>query len=239
MKDIGYGKGYRYAHDEPDGYAAGERYFPEDMPDRRYYVPAPRGLEIKIGEALAARRARDREPARVNVSARIRRRIIVLDPKLLRSDLPEVAAELARRGFALDVASIAALEEQRKAAQIEADRLRAERNANAKATGQAKAQGRDAAPLIELGESLAQRLAAVEGQLEAIQAELAEPAAGPAQHPACERAARDAMRPTTWKCAAGASRGSSPSSRRITWRSASAWGWISRRRGASPVRGSW
>ena len=60
MKEIGYGKGYRYAHDEPDAYAAGERYFPDGMPERRYYVPVPRGLEIKIGEALAARRARDR-----------------------------------------------------------------------------------------------------------------------------------------------------------------------------------
>jgi putative ATPase len=59
MKEIGYGKGYRYAHDEPGAYAAGERYFPDSMPDRRYYEPAPRGLEIKIGEALAARRARD------------------------------------------------------------------------------------------------------------------------------------------------------------------------------------
>jgi putative ATPase len=62
MKDIGYGKGYRYAHDEPGGYAAGERYFPDAMPDRRYYVPVPRGLEIKIGEALTARRERDRKP---------------------------------------------------------------------------------------------------------------------------------------------------------------------------------
>jgi putative ATPase len=59
MKEIGYGKGYRYAHDEPGGFAAGERYFPDEMPDRRYYVPVTRGLEIKIGEALAARRARD------------------------------------------------------------------------------------------------------------------------------------------------------------------------------------
>jgi putative ATPase len=59
MKEIGYGKGYRYAHDEPGGYAAGERYFPEGMPERRYYMPVMRGLEIKIGEALAARRARD------------------------------------------------------------------------------------------------------------------------------------------------------------------------------------
>jgi putative ATPase len=61
MKDIGYGKGYRYAHDEPEGYAAGERYFPDAMPDRRYYVPVARGLEIKIGEALDARRSRDRK----------------------------------------------------------------------------------------------------------------------------------------------------------------------------------
>jgi putative ATPase len=61
MKEIGYGKGYRYAHDEPGGYAAGERYFPDDMPDKQYYVPVPRGLEIKIGEALSARRARDRQ----------------------------------------------------------------------------------------------------------------------------------------------------------------------------------
>jgi len=61
MSDPGDGKGHRYAHDEPGGYAAGERCFPDDMPDRRYYVPAPRGLEIKIGEALEARRARDRD----------------------------------------------------------------------------------------------------------------------------------------------------------------------------------
>jgi putative ATPase len=59
MKEIGYGKGYRYAHDEPEGYAAGERYLPDEMQDRRYYEPVARGLEIKIGEALAARRARN------------------------------------------------------------------------------------------------------------------------------------------------------------------------------------
>ena len=53
MKEIGYGHGYRYAHDEPGAYAAGERYLPDEMPDRRYYRPVPRGLEIKIGEALA------------------------------------------------------------------------------------------------------------------------------------------------------------------------------------------
>ncbi len=52
MKGLGYGEGYRYAHDEPEAYAAGERYLPDGMPDRRYYRPVPRGLEIKIGEAL-------------------------------------------------------------------------------------------------------------------------------------------------------------------------------------------
>jgi putative ATPase len=53
MKELGYGEGYRYAHDEPDAFAKGERYFPDEMPERRYYRPTPRGLEIRIGEALA------------------------------------------------------------------------------------------------------------------------------------------------------------------------------------------
>jgi len=59
MKDLGYGKSYRYAHDEPDAFAAGERYLPDEMPDRRYYRPVPRGLELKIGEALARMRAKE------------------------------------------------------------------------------------------------------------------------------------------------------------------------------------
>ena len=58
MKELGYGKGYRYAHDEPDAYAAGERYLPDEMPDRRYYRPVPRGLELKIAEALSRLRAK-------------------------------------------------------------------------------------------------------------------------------------------------------------------------------------
>ena len=52
MKNLGYGEGYRYAHDEPEAYAAGERYLPDELADRRYYRPVPRGLELKIGEAL-------------------------------------------------------------------------------------------------------------------------------------------------------------------------------------------
>jgi len=98
----------------------------------------------------------------------------VLDPKLLRSDLTSVAALLKRRGFVLDVEAFSALEEQRKAVQIESDRLRAERNANAKAVGHAKSKGQDAAALLAAGESLGAQLQGVEKQLEAIQAQLSD-----------------------------------------------------------------
>jgi putative ATPase len=56
MKQLGYGKDYRYAHNEPDAYAAGEKYFPDALEPRQYYRPAPRGLEIKIAEALERRK---------------------------------------------------------------------------------------------------------------------------------------------------------------------------------------
>jgi putative ATPase len=53
MKELGYGEGYRYAHDEDDALAAGESYFPDDMAPVKYYHPVPRGLELKIREKLA------------------------------------------------------------------------------------------------------------------------------------------------------------------------------------------
>ncbi|MBC7984214.1 MAG: replication-associated recombination protein A [Candidatus Obscuribacterales bacterium] len=59
MKELGYGKEYRYAHDEPNAHAAGEKYFPDSMETRHYYRPVPRGMEIKIQEALARLRKRD------------------------------------------------------------------------------------------------------------------------------------------------------------------------------------
>ncbi len=61
MKQMGYGKRYRYAHDEENAYAAGENYFPEDMKAKQYYFPVNRGLEIKIAEKLALLRKWDRE----------------------------------------------------------------------------------------------------------------------------------------------------------------------------------
>jgi putative ATPase len=59
MKELGYGREYRYAHDEPEAYAAGETYFPEGMEERHYYQPTPRGLEQKIAEKLAHLRELD------------------------------------------------------------------------------------------------------------------------------------------------------------------------------------
>ena len=84
----------------------------------------------------------------------------MLDAKQLRADPAAVAANLARRGFTLDVAAFTALEERRKAAQVESDRVRAERNANAKAVGMAKGKGEDASALLARAEELTKQLAA-------------------------------------------------------------------------------
>jgi putative ATPase len=61
MKDLDYGRGYRYAHDEEGGYAAGENYFPEGMDRPRFYEPVERGMEIRIAEKLRQLRERDRK----------------------------------------------------------------------------------------------------------------------------------------------------------------------------------
>jgi len=59
MKQLNYGKNYRYAHDEPDAYAAGENYFPDELKNRIYYRPTDRGLEAKIAEKLAYLKSKD------------------------------------------------------------------------------------------------------------------------------------------------------------------------------------
>ncbi|MDP3210503.1 replication-associated recombination protein A [Methylotenera sp.] len=61
MKALDYGKEYRYAHNEPDAYAAGESYFPDDLPPQQFYSPTPRGLEGKIAEKLAHLRELDKK----------------------------------------------------------------------------------------------------------------------------------------------------------------------------------
>jgi seryl-tRNA synthetase len=96
----------------------------------------------------------------------------VLDSKQLRADAMGVAANLARRGFTLDVAAFNALDEQRKKAQVESDRVRSERNANAKAVGMAKGRKEDASELLKRGEQLTQELEKADADITRIQSQM-------------------------------------------------------------------
>ena len=98
----------------------------------------------------------------------------MIDPKLLRSSAADVARNLARRGFTLDVTAFTALEERRRHWQLESDRLRAERNSHAKAIGQAKGRGEDIAPLMARGEALAREVEDTDRALDAIQTEMSD-----------------------------------------------------------------
>ncbi|QLF91815.1 serine--tRNA ligase [Pseudomonas sp. ABC1] len=96
----------------------------------------------------------------------------MLDSKLLRSQLQDVAARLATRGYTLDVARIEALEAQRKTVQSRTEQLQAERNARSKAIGKAKQQGEDIAPLLAEVDRMGADLESGKRELEAIQTEL-------------------------------------------------------------------
>ncbi|GBE10782.1 serine--tRNA ligase [bacterium BMS3Bbin12] len=96
----------------------------------------------------------------------------MLDPRLLRGDPDACAARLATRGFRLDVERFRVLEERRKALQVRTQDLQSARNRGAKAIGQAKAQGRDIAPLLAEAEGLGGRLKAAEAELQAVLAQL-------------------------------------------------------------------
>jgi len=98
----------------------------------------------------------------------------MLDARLLRSDPAAVAANLARRGFNLDVERFRALEERRKVAQVAADETRSARNAHAKKVGVARGKGEDITALIEEGNALARKLEGLEKELAAVQAEFDE-----------------------------------------------------------------
>jgi seryl-tRNA synthetase len=98
----------------------------------------------------------------------------VIDPKVLRTDPETVARNLARRGFTLDVAAFRVLEDKRKQAQIDVDRLRSERNSHAKSVGMAKGRGEDIAPLMARGEALTKETAAADALLAGVQTQLDE-----------------------------------------------------------------
>jgi seryl-tRNA synthetase len=98
----------------------------------------------------------------------------MIDPKLLRNSAADVAANLARRGFEFDTAAYLALEERRKALQVETEQLQSERNTSAKSIGKAKAQGEDIEPLLAAVKDLGERLEASESSLQAVQGELSD-----------------------------------------------------------------
>ena len=102
----------------------------------------------------------------------------MLDPKLLRTDVEATAKKLARRGFALDIAALIALEEKRKRVQVATQQLQAERNAKSKAIGMAKAKGEDASKLMKEVSDIGAALKQGETELERIQVELTQIALG-------------------------------------------------------------
>ncbi|GKW50669.1 serine--tRNA ligase [Halomonas sp. NCCP-2165] len=95
----------------------------------------------------------------------------MLDPKLLRGDLTEVAQRLAKRGFTLDTERLEALESRRRELQTETERLQNERNTRSKSIGKAKAQGEDIAPLLAEVSDLGERLDAAKAKLAEAQVE--------------------------------------------------------------------
>ncbi len=96
----------------------------------------------------------------------------MLDSKLVRTQLTEIAERLATRGFDLDVARFEALESQRKSVQVRTEQLQAERNSRSKSIGQAKARGEDIAPLLAEVDQMGSDLEAGKRELDAIQSEL-------------------------------------------------------------------
>ncbi|MGH8195571.1 MAG: serine--tRNA ligase [Woeseiaceae bacterium] len=93
----------------------------------------------------------------------------MIDPKLLRQSTHDIADNLARRGFSFDVAGYLALEERRKQLQVDTERLRSEKNSNAKSIGQAKARGEDVEPLLAAVKDLDERLDRTADDLRAAQ----------------------------------------------------------------------
>jgi seryl-tRNA synthetase (EC 6.1.1.11) len=96
----------------------------------------------------------------------------MLDPKLIRSQLNDVAEGLKKRGYQLDVAKIQALEEERKVAQVESENLQQQRNTKSKGIGKAKASGEDIAPLLKEVENLKSALTEAEKKLSNVQLQM-------------------------------------------------------------------
>ena len=96
----------------------------------------------------------------------------MLDPKLIRSDLNEVAEQLTKRNFVLDVEALENLESKRKACQVETENYQNERNTKSKSIGKAKAAGEDIQPLLDEVAGLGEKLDAAKSELTAVQQQI-------------------------------------------------------------------
>jgi len=96
----------------------------------------------------------------------------MLDAKLLRTDIDNIATQLAKRGFTLDTATLIALEDQRKAIQVKTQELQNERNTRSKSIGQAKARGEDIAPLLAAVSQLGNDLDAAKAEQDDVLAKI-------------------------------------------------------------------
>ena len=173
MKELGYGEGYRYAHNEAGAVAAGETYLPEGVTAQAWYQPTDRGVEARIAERLAELRrmnaGRRRNDHRAKQSS-IRRCSI---SPLLRKDVAAVAARLKTRGYELDVERFNALEAERKAVQTKTEELQARRNALSKQVGVLKAKGQDASSVLAEAGSIPDQVKTLENAAREYSAEAA------------------------------------------------------------------
>jgi hypothetical protein len=222
MKELGYGAEYRYAHDEAEGYAAGENYLPEGMPAVHWYQPVGRGLEQKIAEKLAHLRELDAQARRKND-----KEAPCWIFNCLRTNLAFVAERLATRGVTLDTTAFEALEAERKRLQVHTQDLQAKRNTLSKQIGMLKGKGEDASAVMAEVAGLGDALKAGETALAELMPrfdtflELI-----PNLPHESVPVGRD--EPATSRCCAGARRAPSPR-RATTSTSARRWaGWISR-----------
>ena len=186
MKELGFGRNYRYAHDDPEAYAAGENYFPEGMPEVRFYEPTQRGLESEISREIGPLARTGQAGERKNMTDPIAALpktagfmrlfswalligVRMLDIQLLRSDPGHVARLLATRGYVFPEAEFSALEVERKRLQTSTQEMQARRNAASKQIGNAKARGENVSPLLQEVASLGDELKEAEAQLDRVQ----------------------------------------------------------------------
>ena len=181
MKNLGYGKGYRYAHDEEDAYAAGERYLPDDMPDARFYEPTDRGARGDDPRASCERAARARSrcddratrgrrltgeasAARTRRADRIARCSTSISCATTSPAWPPASPSAASRSTPR---ASRRSKRERKDIQTRTQELQAKRNTLSKQIGIAKGKGEDAAPLLAEVAGLGDEVKRARGELDA------------------------------------------------------------------------